>query len=173
MGLRNNCVRLALASAVAAVFVGGVIYLLFRDGDLLLFDWLRSAGLEPTLGVARAALAPWGSGLPEWALFNLPDGLWAYGLAVLVFVLWRDGNRRERITWTAVLVATVLISELGQGVGVVPGTFDVRDLAFNAGGVLCAMAMVGMTEGFHEPQDETRRFGGRDRALRVPCPGDG
>lgn len=65
---------------------------------------------------------------PAWALGHTADALWAYAVGAFVTLLWRDGPERPRRAWTLVAFATVVLAEVGQRFGWVPGTFDPIDL---------------------------------------------
>lgn len=120
------------------VLVGAAIYVLFRSRDLRVFDWLRRAGLLPVVDAVRHHATPMRSWLPAAVVFSLPDGLWAYGLTASVRLVWRDTFSAARHFWLLAAVVASLGPELGQRVGIVPGTFDVVDLSVSLAAVCVA-----------------------------------
>jgi hypothetical protein len=65
---------------------------------------------------------------PAWLLGHASDALWAYAMGAFVTVLWRDGSPAARRTWTGVAYAAVVLAEVAQRFGWLPGTFDPLDL---------------------------------------------
>lgn len=65
---------------------------------------------------------------PGWLLGHTADALWAYAVGAFVTLLWREGPERPRRAWTLAAYATVVLAEVGQRFGWLPGTFDPIDL---------------------------------------------
>ncbi|RYG35004.1 hypothetical protein EON81_13990 [bacterium] len=108
-----------LLSAVAAMAFGTSIYLVYGPRTLFAFDWLP--GLS---GISSD-----GPPLPAWMRHNLPDGLWAYAATLLLSLPWRRFPLRgETLFWIGLPFAFIFLSEFGQLLGSVPGTFDLVDL---------------------------------------------
>ena len=127
-----------LGHVVAPMLAGALVYVLCRP-------------------VLPRALAWWP--MPGWLVGRLPpsvvdvapDALWAYALMSLVILVWRDQPGMGRRLWMAATVAVVAGWEVGQGAGLVPGSFDPRDLVFSVAG--CALAMLlcpGRSPGDHD-----------------------
>lgn len=126
---------------VLPLLIGGSIYLLWRDTSLLMFRWLDLVGGVAWLEPARGAVAPLRSSLPDWLLFSVPDGAWVYACVAFFGRLWFDGPPLPRLFWTALGPALAIGGEIGQLIGVVPGTFDWVDVAwYAAAGVVAAIA---------------------------------
>lgn len=129
--------RAAWLHVVLPLSTGGLVYLLARPPGLRLFVWLESAGLSDGLARARDVCHPLVLALPSWLLFSLPNALWLYAFAWLLSALWEHRATRASLPWLLVAPALGLGWELGQRVGVVPGTFDLLDLVL----VLVASAL--------------------------------
>jgi hypothetical protein len=109
---------------LAPITVGGLIYLRWRNTNLLMFRWFRVLGLETFIDWIRT-----GAGETSgWLAYSLPDGLWVYALTALMILLWRDARSPMKYLWLSLGVLLGAGSELGQLAGVVPGSFDVIDL---------------------------------------------
>jgi len=65
---------------------------------------------------------------PAWLFGHTADALWAYAVGAFVTLLWREGPERPRRAWTLAAYATVVLAEVGQRFGWLPGTFDPIDL---------------------------------------------
>jgi hypothetical protein len=94
---------------LAAVTAGGGIYLLWRPESLLVFRWIRLAGLEPSLSALRSAAAGIGAVLPGWVIY----ALWAFALGLFLFTLW-GACRRVLVPLAAAGLAAVCLPELLQ-----------------------------------------------------------
>jgi hypothetical protein len=108
----------ALVYAGLALALGVAVYLV-RPEEIAVFG---IAGVSGPVHALRAALAPLRGMVPTSILGVLPDVAWA---AALAWVLTRLRSS------SAFLVAGFVLCagwEIGQGLRIVPGTFDVADL---------------------------------------------
>ena len=114
------------------VLAGGLIYICWRDPELLMFRWFGAVGLGTLVNDLRAAVAGSQPSLPRWFLYCLPDGLWVYALTAFMARVW-SGTRSSvlAIAWISLGVVIGAGSELGQLAGIVPGAFDRIDLFFS------------------------------------------
>ena len=106
---------------------GGMIYVLFRSRQLLL---LKIADITPLshfitdLREKAHVLHP-----AEWVVYNLPGALWSGAYILIIHSLMHELPMRSRWRWCSVIPFIGAFSELGQAIGLVPGTFDLMDLA--------------------------------------------
>lgn len=128
--------RPLLLHVLLPLLAGGLLYLLFRAPSLRLFEWFRVIGLEPCILAARASLESLGMRPPSWVLYTLPDGLWVYTATACMAWIWQGSRGAARWGWMAAGPGLGLGSELGQLVGLMPGTFDPLDL------IACGVAAV-------------------------------
>lgn len=119
--------------------VGGLLYLLARPTGIRLFAWLEAAGLGASVGFARDVAYPIAVWLPAWLRFSLPNALWVYAFAWLLSYVWAHRPTRESVPWLLVAPGLAIGWEVGQLTGLVPGTFDVLDLAFVLGASVLAL----------------------------------
>ena len=108
--------------ASVAIAIGSLLYIAGRPPTLRLFAWANDLGLDPIVMALRDALAPAVVRLPDAILLSLPFALWVFAFTALI---------RDR-RWLPVAPGLAIGAELGQALGVVPGTFDPVDLAFVA-----------------------------------------
>lgn len=121
-------VRYFLLAVLLPMVIGGLIYLLFRTDSLLMFDWAEQLSLTTLIVRARAAAAPLLPHVPAAVLFSAPDGAWVFSATSFFARLWHDGPLWMRAGWIGIAPAMAIGGELGQIVGLVPGTFDVIDM---------------------------------------------
>ncbi len=127
----------------APLSLGAVIYVLWRCDDLNLFRWIDAVGLEDAARDARSAASPLRPRLPDFILFSVPDGAWAYAWSAHFHRLHLGGARRLRLLWALAGPCALVASELGQALHLVPGTFDPLDLLAIA--IATATALVPQT----------------------------
>src|SRR5580765_6207739 len=116
------------------IVLGGLIYICWRPQDLLMFRWLRAAGVESLINSLRAIAAPFRAIIPHWIVYSLPDGLWVYALTAFMIIRWRDRDSLTKLFWLSTGLLLGVGSELGQLAGIVPGSFDYSDL------IVCLLA---------------------------------
>jgi hypothetical protein len=90
-----------------------------------MFTWADTLGLHPVVQGLRTALAPLAPAIPPFVLHSFPDGAWVYAYTACLARVWGG-----RSAWLALPGTLGIGGELGQFLGVVPGTFDPVDLTF-------------------------------------------
>jgi len=120
---------------------GAFIYLTWRSTRLKAFDWFESWGLKDSVIWLRTAFHGWDESLPEWFLFALPDGLWCYAATAFFARTWADQDTRWAWGWTLLAPALGCGGEIGQVIGIVPGTFDWWDLWISAAAAVLAIGL--------------------------------
>jgi hypothetical protein len=121
--------------------LGGLIYLLWRPSSLRMFGWLRAFGLYPSAVSFRAIAAPLFPYIPNWVVYSLPGGLWAYAMVAWIAIVWREDDRSVRFVWLGIAAVIGPLSELLQLWGLLPGVFDTLDLICYLVGGLAALAI--------------------------------
>jgi hypothetical protein len=124
------------------LLVGGLIYLLFRADTLFMFRWAEALGVGDALYAARSILRGTFPELPGWVLYSLPDGIWVYAGTVQFRLIWRNESDWQADVWRWLIFVLALASEVGQALGLVPGTFDWIDTFFILFGGLLAVVRV-------------------------------
>jgi hypothetical protein len=118
-----------IVHVLAPITVGGIIYICWRETNLLMFRWLGAVGLEPLTNNLRSLAAPAQRILPHWFVYSLPDGLWVYALTAFMLLVWRNTDPLPtKMLWCSLGLLLGPGIEIGQLAGVVPGTFDYGDL---------------------------------------------
>ncbi|MNY85591.1 hypothetical protein D3C78_17780 [compost metagenome] len=109
------------------IIVGSLIYVLFRDSSLLVFVWLDAVGLTNLVESIRSNIT---FQLHPIILHSLPDGLWTYSFAYVMYIVWSNHKTPIRHIFISLAPFIGVSSEFGQLFGVVPGTFDIVDVFF-------------------------------------------
>lgn len=126
------------------MFVGGLLYLLWRPPMLLMFDWTYDLGLSAPLAAIREFMSPLGRRLPASLLFSLPAAMWSYSIITWIRWSWRGCIGVEARIWILVAACVGPLSEILQAVGALPGTFDRTDLvAYTAASILGVLRISG------------------------------
>ena len=113
---------------------GGLLYISFRQDTLKMFSWFDSVNLSVAISELRLITLPLTDHLPNWFLYSLPDGLWLFSYLSILLAVWNNIISKHNIHWLLLVPTIAIISEIGQLLGIVPGTFDIFDLTFYIGG---------------------------------------
>lgn len=127
--------RWILSCSFISLILGMAIYILFRPPELLFFDWVNNTGLYGSLESIRSKSVLWNSFLPDWFIFSLPNGLWAFSYSLLMIFLWSKSTAVIKYFWIGSIPLVVFGFELLQFSGNLPGTFCRHDLIFLAVGM--------------------------------------
>ena len=136
---RLNFKKILLAGL--PLFSGGLIYLLFRPGTLRIFKWLDLAGLREPLEILRVHTLQLVPLMPEWLIYSLPNGLWAFSYAFIITAAWWKQSGYLKYFWLISVPIVGLGYELLQLKGAIPGTFCYQDLIFCTVGITAGFAL--------------------------------
>jgi hypothetical protein len=126
-----GCAGTALAGAL-------ILYRGWRGGL-----WLHRWATSFDEALARFAHA---HPLPDWARYSLPDALWQYAFVVTMLAVWRgEPWSRTKVAFVTAPVVFGMLVELGQGLGVVSGTFDLKDLLGSLAAAILGVVLHGRT----------------------------
>jgi hypothetical protein len=112
---------------IFSIFVGGLIYILCRSEELLMFRWFELLGLESFIRWLRSSFQSTNIALPEWVYYSLPNALWCFGGILIIAGIWRK-NCLEKSLWLLLFAAIGFGFEIGQLLNIIPGTYDWNDL---------------------------------------------
>ena len=135
--MRRGLARVAAVHVVVPLVIGTLTYATWRSTDVRIVGWMSR--IAPR-GVA-AMQGTGASRLPAVILGSLPDAAWAWAFGAALSLVWFGRAWREKAPWLAAGALLALCAEVGQAVGVVPGTFDVIDLAAIALGYAAGAAL--------------------------------
>lgn len=115
--------------ALAALLVGGLVYVLWRDDTLTMFIWFDQIGLTNLVESLRnhtGFLSPY---VPHWILFSLPNALWLISGLLIFESIWGNTSWANKLFWFSALWFIAIGAEVCQGLRIIPGTFDWHDMA--------------------------------------------
>ena len=123
--IKNRATRIILSLGILSL--GGLIYIIYRDKSLLMFDWFNSIGISSEIDGLRNLFQ--GEGIYGWVKYSLPDGLWIFSYMFIIDAIWdKERNAASMIfLWGLPLVA--VFSECFQYFGLLSGVFDWKDMA--------------------------------------------
>jgi len=111
-------------ASIIYLFIGMAIYLLFRNTNMLLFQWI------PKLEYFKNVYIPMEhSVFRSMLLFNLPDALWFLSGILFLRFLWFKEYKEQKI-YVLCFYFTGFAFEISQLSEKIPGTFDYLDLFF-------------------------------------------
>jgi len=96
------------------IFIGILIYALFRG--IYIID--PNSYYFPLFS----------NNVPDWILYNLPDGLWFFSLLETVWFIWKGVFSRSFLIWIFLCCCLAATSEYLQLINFIPGTYDWLDL---------------------------------------------
>jgi hypothetical protein len=131
----KNWNRLHIILCALTLILGGIIYILFRPKEAIFFSWIRTLGFEGLISSFRQIPQSFKLHLPEWFVYSLPNGLWAFAYALLISQIWSGSNSVFRYFWIASIPGLVLGFEILQFTGTIPGTFCFQDIALGIAGM--------------------------------------
>lgn len=121
---------------VFPLLLGGAVYILLRPAEPLFFEWIKIIGLEDWLYLLRNNKFISSFTFPDWFIYSLPSGLWAFSYAFIIAGIWSDKNSILKYFWLATIPVLVFGFEFLQLSHLVKGTFSIPDLVFGFIGIL-------------------------------------
>ena len=100
-----------------------MIYICNRSFDMILYKWLNINTSNVIFSYLQQHAVP----LPDWALYNLPDGLWLFSYTLLIDAIWSKNN--IKYYFIGIITLLILILEIAQMMHIFPGTGDILDIA--------------------------------------------
>jgi len=121
--------RLIIATAgILALFIGGMIYVLWRPDSLVMFKWFKVFGLNSKLYNYRIWARSYRRFLPNFLVYSLPQALWLFSGILIFRSIWTSDENKNFLIWGATILITALGFEFGQYIHWVPGRFDLFDV---------------------------------------------
>jgi len=130
--------------AFIAILCGVIIYTFWRPDTIRYFVWLEAVGLRDPVENLRTYIHPLHTPIPEWIIYSLPNGLWAFSYALIITHLWRDNNSKIKYFWFGSIPLLAIGYELMQYAGVLQGVFCYQDLFLSITGIGMG-AIMGLT----------------------------
>ena len=106
-----------------SIFAGSMIYILFREKNLLMFKWFKFLKLDFIINFLRDNFYKYRIYIPKSVLFSLPDAFWVYSFTMFLSIYFKN-----RIILSSIFVGSI-ITEISQ-LWFVTGTFDIYDVIY-------------------------------------------
>lgn len=127
--------RAVLAISLLPLLLGGVTYLFWRPDTVYFISCLNELSIYRLLEPLRNYTANLYPYLPEWLVYSLPNGLWAFSYAFVITFLWSGEKTRVKYFWFTTVPLVGLGYEFLQFRGVLYGTFCIIDLSLCSVGI--------------------------------------
>ena len=102
-------------NVILPLTIGGFIYIYTRPNSIYFLSWLQQ--IIPIFDDFKITL-------PEWIIYNLPDGLWIFSFINLMLIIWNGQSNINNLIWYIIPILVGLILEIFYG------TFDIIDVLF-------------------------------------------
>lgn len=112
--------------ALIPVLFGGLVYLLYRPKNIILFEVLNKLGGSTTIDIVRNKVEQ--IHLPDFVVYSLPAGLWTASYLMAMYLCTKQLNRKMRLSLALPLPISAVVLEFMQQFGLCPGIFDICDL---------------------------------------------
>ena len=76
--------------AFFSMFIGSMIYILFRGKRLLMFKWFKFIKLDFVINFLRDSFYKYRIYIPKIVLFSLPDALWVYSFTMFLSIYFKN-----------------------------------------------------------------------------------
>lgn len=129
---------------VLPLMIGGLIYLLWRPETLLMFVWADHLGVIDLVMLARVHAELYY--LPNWALYNLPNGTWAYAFTATMTYLWVETYGPKKLLYILMPFFLGVFFEIGQYLNVIPGTFCLGDIVAHLLGATLGYLLINLAQ---------------------------
>lgn len=123
--IRDNRILYVIGSLT--IVIGGLIYLIFRADNLIMFSWIKYLGMDVYLNNIRVAYGDYS--IYTWVKYNLPASLWLFSYLYIIKGIWH-GQSKNILYYLFLSVVPIMAfgSELLQLFSIIPGTFDSADM---------------------------------------------
>ncbi len=117
----------SIAIGTALLLCGCMIYLMWRSADIILVKWTYALGFGTVVDMLKSGAGSFYPG--DFVVYTLPDGLYCLAYVLIMDSIWQNSRTGTRVFMSLLLPVIVIIHELLQLTGHLPGTFDIADLA--------------------------------------------
>ena len=122
MEIKNNN-SFIFINIILPIFIGGMIYILFRSQKLWLFHWFYALNLGEIINFMRSSVQEIKNFVPKTILFSLPDALWVYSFTMFISLFFKNFYIVSSIFIMSMLTEILQLF-------FVTGTFDIYDLIY-------------------------------------------
>lgn len=106
-----------------------------------MFHWAEAIGLMPLVVSLRSALTGSFQHLPDWLVYSAPFALYTLSYTLFIRTIWWRSRSGSYQIWLWFVPCLSLLSEFGQLIRMVPGTFDAADVLAIIATMACVFVM--------------------------------
>lgn len=119
------------------LLIGGLVYLCFRGDSIIINNWIKK---NQIIDIDKIKISH--KEVPDWFLYNLPDGLWIFSYVSMMLLLWGKKFKLKSFFWVLIMPISIILHEFGQLIGLFSGRFDKLDLLFYIFGTLVPFLLI-------------------------------
>lgn len=123
----NQSIKIILLPLII-LFLGSLIYVLFRSADIFFIEWLLKQNNCRAILEIRSISLRFSGSFPNWFLYSLPDALWLLSFAILMLNIWKNESYISTFIWAILVPLLAIIWEFAQFFNLLIGTFDWMDV---------------------------------------------
>jgi hypothetical protein len=123
------------------VILGGLIYIVLRPNSILFYSWLEYFHVYSIIHKIRLNLSSYYLLFPNWFIYSMPNGLWAFSYSAIICQLWFKRSEGIKFFWFTTIPIVCIGYEVMQYLGVIKGTFCLIDLSFCFLGIVLGLTM--------------------------------
>jgi len=113
---------ISILLALLPLSIGGLIYICFRNENILLFYWMKIFNINYSI-LRQVNLDD--NVITSYITYSLPNGLWILS-ALLLFNIFLE--KKYLIIYSIVFIFISITIEISQLYGIISGTFDILDI---------------------------------------------
>jgi hypothetical protein len=110
--------------ALLPLFIGGLIYICFRNENIIFFSWLRYLNIDYSL-LRQLKISK--NIISLFIIYSLPNGLWVLS-GLLILKIFLKNDKKVLIFYSVIFIILSILYEICQLLYIIPGTFDIIDL---------------------------------------------
>lgn len=123
----NNCIPLTISLIVIPMFLGGMIYTIYRPQNLIMFSWFEILHCNRKIELLRKVICDSNILLPKWVIYSLPNALWVFSGVISFQLIWQK-KIKQMYFWISIFVFVAIMFEVSQLLNIIPGVFDFIDI---------------------------------------------
>jgi len=122
--------------AIMPIVLGAFIYIAWRPSEPLFIEWFSLMGFEGILDWIHSRFNDSQIRIPDWIIFSLPSGFWAFAYSFIIVRIWNLNNSKVGVFWIATIPVFIFGLEVLQLTSFMHGIFSFLDMIFSAIGML-------------------------------------
>jgi hypothetical protein len=110
--------------AFLPLLFGGLIYVFFRDENIIFLSWLKIINIDSIL---LNQFVYDENIISSFIIYSCPNGLWILSGLLMLKIIWRY-NKIILLIYSIIFIVLGISFEIGQYFNILLGTFDILDI---------------------------------------------